>query len=354
MGIYLSIASITAIFSELSVRAKNKTIKKLCILVTIILPSFFYAVRYGIGTDYFNYAAAFDRLQSTAFEGRFEWAYVSLNLIVGHLGGNLEVLFFITAIIMISFLYFALCEYSNMISVGFAMFTYMLLFYQMSFNMVRQSVAMIICLYSIKFIQRRQLLKFTLIIILALGFHNSVLVFIPVYFLYMYLGKEKNQISRLSIYILTIVGVLSIDKVLTKILKAIPQLSYYLVHLQNETGEFTFNYLIRHAPFIILGLLLYKCIKRRDERYIFLFSIYIISLLLKLSGLVGAQYINRISLNFEIVIVLLVAYYVNYFNKTKQIFASIAIVVYLLIYWYYMYILTLSHGTFPYQSIFGI
>jgi len=41
-------------------------------------PFFYYAIRYGIGTDYFAYISVFNRVQLIGFEGRFEWAYVFL------------------------------------------------------------------------------------------------------------------------------------------------------------------------------------------------------------------------------------------------------------------------------------
>ncbi len=354
MGIYLAVAIVTAIFSELSVKSRNKTIRRLSILAAIIVPSFLYAVRYGIGTDYFSYASAFNRLQLIGFEGRFEWAYVLLNIIVGRLGGSLELLFLIIAIIMFLFLYLSLKEYSNSISVGIGMLAYMLLFYQMSFNMVRHSVAMVVCLYSIKYIHEKRPLKFLMLVLLATGFHNSAIILIPAYIVSKQLSEGKRKISRLLIFTISTIGVLSIDSLITPILKSIHQLNYYLFYIQNETGEFTFNYLIRHAPFVLVGIFLIKYIKRDDTRYIFLFSLYIMSLILKLSGLVGAQYINRISLNYEIVLVLIVAYFIKYFNKSRHVFASFAIICYLLIYWYYIYIYTISHGTYPYKSIFGL
>ncbi|MGO1469476.1 MAG: EpsG family protein [Tissierella sp.] len=351
MSIYLVVAVLTAIFSELSVKLRNKTIRKLSFLVAIIVPSFLYAVRYGIGTDYFNYASAFNRLQIIGFEGRFEWAYVLLNILVGRLGGSLELLFFIIAIIMFSFLYLSLKEYSNSISIGIGMLAYMLLFYQMSFNMVRHSVAMAICLFSVKYIQERKFWKFIMIIILASGFHNSALILIPAYVIH---GQLNKQIPRMIIYFVSVVSVISIDKLIKPVLEKIPQFNYYLVYLQNDSGDFTFNYLIRHAPFILIGIMLYRFIKKYDRRYSFVYSLYVISLIMKLSGLIGAEYLNRISLNFEVVLILLVGYYVKYLNKTKHYFASVLIVIYLLIYWYYLYIFTGSHGTYPYKTILGL
>ena len=354
MWIYLVIAIITAIFSEVSVKSKSKAVRKLGALITVTLPSFFYSIRYGIGTDYFNYVSAFNRIQIIGFEDRFEWAYVSLNLLVGRLGGSVEILFFITALIMMIFLYLGLREYSNSISIGFAMFAYMLLFYQMSFNMVRHSVAMTICLFAYKYIRDRKLVKFLLCVFLATGFHNSSLILVPIYFLYKPLADKNKKFSRLWIYIITTICVLSIDKLITPILQRSNQLSYYLIYLQSEGSQFTFNYLIRHAPFILVGVFLYKYIKRYDDRFVFLFSLYVTSLLLKLSGMIGIQYINRISVYLEIALILMIAYCVRYLNNLRYFFVSMGIVSYLVIYWYYTYIYTGAHGTFPYMSILGL
>src|SRR5690554_4913298 len=107
MAIYLIVALITAVCSEISVKSSNKIIRWFCVLFVIGIPSLLSALRYGIGTDYFAYISAFQKLQTTGFHVRFEleWGYVLINSIIGKLNGSIETVFLITSIIMMLSIY---------------------------------------------------------------------------------------------------------------------------------------------------------------------------------------------------------------------------------------------------------
>ena len=354
MVIYFLVALITAICSEISVKSKYKLVRRFNVLLVIGIPSLLYTFRYGIGTDYFKYVSAFYRLQETGFSGRFEWAYVLINLIVGKLNGNIQMVFLVTSIIMMAFIYCAVKHYAKSLSVGVAMFSYMMMYYQMSFNIVRQSVAMAICLYSIKYIHDRKFLKFLVFILLASGFHISALLLLPFYFFYEILGEKRKKWTRLLFYMIVLLGVINIGSLLIPIFNRISGLVYYGFYLDSYTSDFSIGLFSRFIPFLLIGLFLYNPIWKRDKNFVLIFSLYTTGLIFKLTGLVGAKYISRIALNFEITLVLLVAYYVGKFNERRELFASLILLFYVVINWWYVYIFTGSHATFPYRSIFGL
>ena len=354
MAIYIVVTLITAICSEISVKSKYKTIRLFSVILAIVIPSTLYALRYGIGTDYFSYVSAYHKLQEIGFNSRYEWGYVLINLIVGKLNGNVQLVFFLTSVIMMTFIYCAIRFYSKSLNVGIAMFSYMMMYYQMSYNAVRQSVALAICLYSIKYIYERKLLRFTLLTLIASGFHNTALLFFPFYFFYKILGERDKKGLRFLLYILMLIVVLNLRTLLGPIFNRIPSLSYYSSYLDSSTSDFSIGLFSRFIPFLLIGLYLYNHIWKRDKRFVLLFSLFIIGLILKLTGLVGAKYINRIALSFEVTVIFLIAYYVKSFNKKREFFASIILLFYVVINWWYIYIYTGSHGTFPYRSILGI
>lgn len=82
--------------------------------------------------------------------------------------------------------------------IGFTMFICLGL-YTFIVQGLRQTVAMSICLFSIEFCKRRNFkcfLAFVLLIILAMQYHQTAIVFFPIYFLY---GKKLNSIWTLAI-----------------------------------------------------------------------------------------------------------------------------------------------------------
>lgn len=357
MAIYFTVALITAVFSEISVKSSNKIIRRVCVLFVIALPSLLFAFRYGIGTDYFAYVSNFQKLQTIGIHAvrfKFEWVYILINLIVGKLNGSIEMVFLITSIIMMSFIYYAARHYAKYLSVGAAIFSYMMLYYQMSFNIVRQSVAMAICLYSIKYIHDRKLFKFLLFILIASGFHISALMFFPFYFLYKILGWKNKKAIRVLFYIIVLIGAFNINSLVITIINRIPSLSYYRVYFQSSGRNIDVGFLIRYSPFLLTALYLYKHSWKRDKNFTLIFSLFIIGLILKLSGIVGSSYINRIALNFEITLILIIAYFVKGFNRKRELFASLILLLYVGFNWWYIYIYIGSHGTFPYRSIFSL
>ncbi len=81
----------------------------------------------------------------------------------------------------------------------------------------RQILAMMLTLFSLKFIFERKLLPFLMVMFLALLFHVSSLVFIPAYFLY---GKQyTNKFIILALMFAFVVGV-------TRVINHIPFVNY--------------------------------------------------------------------------------------------------------------------------------
>ena len=74
---------------------------------------------------------------------------------------------------------------------------------------LRQSIAIAICLYAVRYCRRKKLLKFLLCGILAMMFHGSAVVFLPVYLIY---GHEINIKTIALISICTIVLMAFLDR----------------------------------------------------------------------------------------------------------------------------------------------
>ncbi|WP_332628465.1 EpsG family protein [Halalkalibacter flavus] len=351
MFFYFVLALIVGVFAELSVKTKSKVVKVLSTLVVIILPSFFFAVRFGIGTDYFSYLRIFERINN-GIESRMEWGYFTLNYLVAKLNGNIEIVFFITAILMMAFVFYSIKSFNNYFSTGVSMFIFMLLYYQMSFNTVRQALTMAIILYSIRFITERKLLKFIILVIFASSFHISALLFLPIYFIYGIIGNKKRKLFRYSLYILILIIIFSLGNLISPILNSSGNLEYYSKYLENENTNAGLGFIVRSLPFIAFGVYLFKKDKFNSKFTIY-FSIYMLSLLLKFTSFIGADYIGRVSWNFEIVLIILIPYYIRLLNKKRELFFSWGLLCYIVIHWWYIYFYIGSHGTFPYQWIYS-
>lgn len=180
--IYGCTALSTALFAEISTKAKEKVVRITAMLITLFIPAFLAGIRYGIGTDYFRYKLIFDNIRY-GYVTRHEIGYGLINYFVGLIGGNIQTVFFIVSFLTILFVYLTLYDLKDKISLGIGMLVFMLLYYQMSFNVVRQVLAMSVSMFSIRFIYKRQLMKFLIFVLLATSFHLSSMVIVP-FFLY--------------------------------------------------------------------------------------------------------------------------------------------------------------------------
>jgi hypothetical protein len=138
------------------------------------------AFRYGIGTDYFSYINEFERVI------RGEWSYFEpgfwlINKLVACVTTNSVWIFIISAFIFSYFTFHAIYEQS--VNPAFSILLLVITtHYFIYINQMRQYLAIAIFLYSIKYIQKRRLLHYIILILLAATLHKSILIVIPLYF----------------------------------------------------------------------------------------------------------------------------------------------------------------------------
>lgn len=351
MFFYLSLAIAVAFLTELSIKTKVQIVRVISFLIIITLPSFFYAIRYGIGTDYYSYIFIFEEAKNK-FDSRIEWGYYGINYLVGGLGSNVEVAFFIVSVIMFTFIFLSLKESKQFISPGIGMFVFMLFYYQMSFNISRQVIAMSILLFSLKYVESRKFIKFIFFIILASSFHISSLVFFPIYFLYSIIIEYNKKAYKYVLYLLVLLIVFNLDKLFIPIINNFNDLEYYSKYLQREDTNFDVGFLIRNLPLIVIGFYVLKKNGLKHKKYNLYFSLFIISIFLNFTSFLGTQYISRIALMYGIIVVILIPYMIKLLNSRKEVFLSWLLLCYIVFHWWYIYIYVGSHGTYPYQWIY--
>src|SRR5699024_373016 len=176
-------------------------VKKIFLMMFILfIPSFFAGIRYGIGTDYNNYSDIFTAIHTGVGNNPTEIGYTILNAVVGKLGGNVQIVFFIMSFLTMLFTYLFLYEYKNSLSVGIGMIVFMIMLYNSSFNMVRQALAITISLYAMKFIDNYKPKHYSFFILLAMTFHAGAIVMLPLYIIYNWV-LNKRKLYRIGMYI---------------------------------------------------------------------------------------------------------------------------------------------------------
>lgn len=309
-------------------------------------------MRYGIGTDYFSYKRIFENINN-GLGSRTEIGYNLINYIIGHMGGNIQTVFFVVSFVTILFIYLSLCEHKGKISVGIGMLVFMLLYYQMSYNVVRQVLAMAISLYSVKYIFNRQLIKFIGFTLLGASIHLSVICLFPFYFIYKFFGERKRVLVQLLFFSIIFILISNYDKILTPIINKIPELQYYNHYLvKKEDISFGFGVVALNIPYIMPGIVFYKNIIKYENRFIFYYILMCVGFLLKFMGYFAANYANRIADVFFISVIIIIPYYIKMVRRNKELsFINIFIITFLFFMWIFTYFYSGWGETVPYQSI---
>lgn len=353
--IYTTMFIVTSILAELTAKHRNTTLedkigKVIFIAFTLCIPSILSAIRYGIGTDYFNYVRIFENVNS-GISTRSEPGYVLLNFIVGSLGGNIHHLFFIVSFMTILFVYLFLNTYKEEFSIGLGIFIYLILYYNISLNIVRQSLAVVIVLYAFKFIEKRKALKFYLFIGIAMLFHVSAIVILPFYYIYNNLAN-KSILLKLFIYIVIFIAIVNYQTFIEFIGINILRNPYYLHYAQSEAVDMGIGLFIIYAPTVMLGAIFYNKLNSINSNFKFYYFLLIIGFILRLLPYFGASSLERIADYFLVSQVWLVPFYYRTFNvKNYSVLFSNFLIIFYMIHWFYLVIVLGGAGTVPYTTI---
>lgn len=361
MIIYLVFFAISFLLIYLSEKYKNnKKISYSLEIVAILTLSILAGIRsLDIGTDVKTYVqpAFMHTIVSgldNYFTSQIEIGYMILNYLVSLFTHRISILLFVIQFIIIFFSYQGIkkiCkDNSNM---GFMIF--IILFYNMSLNIVRQFLALAFLLYSFKFLYQKKYLITILIIILSSLFHKSAIIFLAVPLLYKFAEKiKKRDIPSFVIAIATgLLTILLFDNLLSLFVKIgfLPEkYLFYQDHYVNATLNFQFIFIMVDLVIILLYLFQRnKKLNKENESTLF----YYFALIDILFLIVGARYdvINRVGLYFR------VPAYVYYLSKIDLFFTSqknkklvnYCVIAICLLIWCYIYILGNAGATYPYQ-----
>ena len=201
MLVYLGTIAICTIFGFLSDKS-NKTYGKYYFFTALIPFIVLFCVsgfRYNVGMDFkYTYVYTFEKILSGSRNVRADIGFYLLNKIIIFLGGSVQWIFIITSFIINFFVIRSIfCQSKNKM---LSFFIYICgTFFFFSLNGIRQSIAISIFYYSLKYIENKRFDKYLLCNIIGCLFHNSAIIFIPLYFI---LSKEYKTYKKIIVIVM--------------------------------------------------------------------------------------------------------------------------------------------------------
>ena len=181
-----------------------------------------------IGNDTAEYLRIFRSISYSGdisrFAWRFESGYLYLNRILGLLTSQEQsIIVFTSLITMLGFARF-IYKYSKVPWLSVYLF-FTLGYFSMFMNTIRLNIAIVLILYSFDFIEKRNFLKFLLIVIFASLFHRTAIVFLVAYFITEYKFNRKIISSAV---IVSLISFLIFPEMFSLLIRVFPTYSYYI------------------------------------------------------------------------------------------------------------------------------
>ncbi len=355
MIIYLITIALTTFLAWLYENVMKKQ-KKIVFAIMVMIPAIVSGLR-GVGTDYHLYNERFELMQNGTFNiAELNLLYVVMQLFT-RIGFSYQFFIFLTSVATVLTAFYIIIQYEREINLKFGVLSYMLTFYQMSFNIYRQVLGSELFILALLFLLKKKNKKaFWIIFFLAAFVHTSIIPFALIYFIIPLTQQRKLARKRFTVYILLsiLVAVLPLmSELLIKVARRLPHYAFYLSNFEySDIGVGVFRYIILA---VLPAMLIYRCKNSEDDVLVLnevkTFSfLSVVGTILWMMSYISTTYLYRLGYISLIVMPIIHGYMIKRMKRDKIYFAvSLAIIAALLFFWWYDFIVLNSGDTYPYH-----
>lgn len=131
-----------------------------------------------------------------------EMSYVIMNVLIAHITANRYIFILMLTLLIYLMLFLSLKDYLENYPLGLLMFT--ALFFFFTFTYLRQVCATCFAWFAFRYVMKRKMIPFLICWFVAYKFHNSAIIFFPMYFLP--IKKYPKKTIILVMILLFIIG----------------------------------------------------------------------------------------------------------------------------------------------------
>ena len=191
--IFISIALILMVLGVYDVFGKNELYKERLLKVTVIFLVLFLGTRGFLGWDWYFYYPSF--MESTYV---YEKGYMLYTSLIKGIFKNYIFYQMITTTIDFIALYCIFKRYCKYPIMAFAIF-FSLQGLHIEVELLRNIKAIVLFLFSLKYIEERKIVPFLILNLLGVLFHTSTIVYIPMYFILKHRYRDKIMLSLFTL-----------------------------------------------------------------------------------------------------------------------------------------------------------
>lgn len=378
MTIYLIVFLASTVILYIGTRQKNSILTWVSIFVALFLVCLLAALRDDkVGTDVLVYAKVlFVRARAayswTAYYARnrhFEVGYLALNYVISRMTDKFSILHFVIEFIICINLVISFLEIGKRDYLWFGMTIYYLLYYNQSYNLIRQTVSCSFVFLAFSFLQNQKYKRTIIFLTIAICFHTSSIIAFLGIIIY-FLSKKFAIEATYAICFISLVYYLVGNKIIYSIVNSISTLQKYSPYFSEE---YTYDIPITIFGYLIFvfieSIVVYNNSKRRQanaclanygEKYhwnVFLMNINFVSVIM-LPFLSGVVYLWRLSLSinflsmYTLIDVPEKVININIGGKYQKKISQGIVFSFLMLFWIVYYVILNNNKTIPYAMSF--
>ncbi len=310
-----------------------------------------YVIRYfsyaGIENNFFSFIRAFKA-------DSVELLYMLLNWTVARFTDNVRVWYFFIEFWDMSFIIAFLWENRKKYSLPMGAFVMMMMFYNISFNAVRQMMAISVCLYSFSAARDKKLKKFIILMFIAILIHRSTVILLATYPLCRIFEKKSPASVDMTIIkysLVSLTGLLLVNKIVYILIK----IRVFPVKFSHYIGTgfsiSNFSVLVFFIPVLFIIMIYRKRLYKYDSLNPVVFFYLILWPMFAQLDSVSLQF-GRMAYNFMIANIVLYAQIPKLVliekNKSNTIILSTGTIFFWILFWIMNVCVWNVGETFPY------
>lgn len=367
---YIITFGLSLLFLRLAEKNKYNRVKSLFIILAILLPSILAGVRdYSIGHDVLIYGKSWFERACTynsyvdyikkANEYSIGVGYATLNYVVSRFSNSMHMFLFVYQLIQMTILYYAIKPFEKKINIVFAFFIYYFAYYNISLNLLRQIMSMMLVLFSYRYIIGKKPIRFIAVILVAYSMHSAAIIALVLYPVSWAVKNPKlKKIFKVAIVALCAVFAFGYQKIF-EIMAFINILSLERYSHYMTDGDVGGRY-VRLIYWSILLFIIYwkrkECISEYSDS-VTMQMYMIVSGLLTIIMFLGSSWSVRVAYYFDMFQILFLPILVKtlpfkWGNKRNN--ASYFVLgLFVIIFWVFNFVIRNGAATFPYVFMKG-
>ncbi len=246
--------------------SRQQACNGLCLFSIFLILFAVSACRMNVGNDYAKYVEFMHLIACDAYSYvPTEIGFNALVTVLYEMAGSENFLLVFAVFAFVTIWLFLKAMYQQSDSFGWSFFLFMAFgFYFSTFNTVRYYLALALALYSIKYVMKKEWVKFIFLVLLGATFHKSMLIVIPLYFLAT-LAWKKWQLALMAVFCSTFFFLQDFY------LKVVVFLYPSYEDTEYLAGGISWFNILRCAGVLVFSLLYYKQAVAGSERNRFYF-----------------------------------------------------------------------------------